>query len=78
MPHDETTRYDRYTLSVFCQHRGQYLLTIAGVERERVPKLRAELRDITQQHANEFGRDTEVTFYVTQQRRVWFTPEAPP
>jgi hypothetical protein len=75
MPHDETSRYDRYTLSVFCQHCGQYLTTRVGIERERVAKIRAELCELAQQHANEFGRETEVMFYVTQQRLVWFAPE---
>jgi len=58
----------QYTLPV-CLNR--YLV---GIERDRVQALRAQLREMAQQHVNEIGRETEVTFYVTQQRRVWFTP----
>jgi hypothetical protein len=78
MPHDETTRYDRYTLSVYCQHCGNYLTTLVGIERERVPKVRAELRALAQDHAEAIGREVEVTFRVTQERRVWFAPEGTP
>jgi len=77
MPHHETTRYDLYTIEIFCQHCGQYLTTLVGIERERVQAVRAQLREMAQQHVNEIGRETEVCFYVTQQRRVWFTPSEP-
>jgi len=30
MPHAETTRYDLYTIEIFCQHCGQYLTTLVG------------------------------------------------
>jgi hypothetical protein len=70
-------RYDCYTLALFCQHYGQYLTTLVGIECERVHAVRAQFRERAKQHANEFSRETEVTFYVTQQRRVWFTPNEP-
>jgi hypothetical protein len=74
MPYHESRRSDRFTLKVYCQHCGQYLTTIVGVEREHVPSVRAELRELAQQHADEVGRAIEVTFYVTLQRSTVFTP----
>jgi hypothetical protein len=65
MPHKETTRYDRYSLEIFSQHCGNYLRTYACIERERVPKVRAELRELAQSHANAKGHEVEITFRVT-------------
>jgi low affinity Fe/Cu permease len=78
MPHTETARYDRYTIELYCQHFGTYLNTFVGIERDRVAAVRAQLRELAQQHANDIGREMEVTFHVTQQRRVWFTPDGAP
>jgi hypothetical protein len=75
MPHTEDSRHDRYTIEVYCQHCGTYLNTLVGIEHNWVAAVRAQLREMAQQHANEGGREMEVTFSVTQQRRVWFTPE---
>jgi hypothetical protein len=77
MPQNEDSRHDRYTIQVFCQHCGTYLNTLVGIERERLSAVRAQLRELSQQHANEIGRETEITFRVTQQRRVWYTPNEP-
>ena len=74
MPHHETTRYDRYTIEVFCQHCGTYLTTLVGIEREQLAAKRAELRREAQAHAEQIGREVEITFYLTLERRVWFTP----
>jgi hypothetical protein len=63
---------------VFCQHCGTYLNTLVGIEHNRVAAVRAQLREMAQQHANEIGRETEFTFRVSQERRGWFTPEGPP
>jgi hypothetical protein len=59
-------------------HCGTYLNTLVGVERERVATVRAKLRELSHQHANEIAREVEITFYITQLRRVWFTPEGTP
>jgi hypothetical protein len=77
MPHTETSRDDRYTIEVYCQHCGTYLNTLVGIEQNRVSAVRAQLREMAQRHANEIGRELEVTIRVTQQRRVWFTPKEP-
>jgi len=53
--HYKTTRYDRYTIKVFCQHCGTYLTTLVGIERDRVQAVRAQLREMAQQHVNEVG-----------------------
>jgi hypothetical protein len=78
VPHNDTILYDRYTIAAYCQHFRQYLTTITGMRRERLAAVRAQLREMAQQHANEIGREVEITFHVTQQRRVWFMPEATP
>jgi hypothetical protein len=67
--------YDRYTLSLYCQHCGNYLTTLVGVERERLPKVRTELRQEAQAHAEKIGREVEITLYLTLERRVWFMPK---
>ena len=67
---------DRYSLDLFCQHCGHYLTTRVGIERERLPMVRAELRREAQAHSDKIGREVEVTLYLTMQRRVWFTPKA--
>ena len=71
MKHDP---YDRYSMELFCQHCGHYLTTLVGMEREQVPKVRAELRREAQAHAEKIGRAVEITLYLTMQRRAWFTP----
>ena len=47
MPHHETARYDRYTIEVYCQHCGTYLNTLVGIEHNRVPAVRAQLRELS-------------------------------
>jgi hypothetical protein len=68
-------RYDRYSLDLFCQHCGHYLTTLVGIEREQLPTVRAELRREDQAHAEKIGREGEITFYLTMERRVWFLPQ---
>ncbi len=67
--------YDRYTLSLYCQHCGNYLTTLVGIARDRLPMVRAELRLEAQAHADKIGREVEITLRVTLDRRVWFTPK---
>jgi hypothetical protein len=76
VPHTETNRYDRYTIEVFCQHCGTYLNTLVGIERNRVSAVRAAPGNGP--HASGIGREVEITFHVTRQRWVWFTPEGTP
>jgi hypothetical protein len=66
--------YDRYSLELFCQHCGHYLTTLVGIEREQLAAKRAELRREAQAHAEKIGREVEITFYLTLERRVWFVP----
>jgi low affinity Fe/Cu permease len=66
MPHSETARHDRYTIEVYCRHCGTYLNTLVGIEHHRVAAVRAQLREMAQQHATEIGREVEITFHVTQ------------
>ncbi len=68
--------YDRYSLDLFCQHRGHYLTTLVGIERERVPAVRAELRREAQAYAEKIGCVVEITLYLTLELRVWFVPKA--
>src|SRR5258706_5100858 len=68
--------YDRYTLSLYCQHCGNYLTTLVGIEREHLAAKRAELRREAQAHAEQIGREVEITLLLTLERRVWFTPKA--
>ena len=75
MPHTKTAPHDRYTIEVNCQHCGTYLTTLVGIEHNRLSAVRAQLREMAQQHANEIGREAEITFRVTHERRVWFTPD---
>ena len=67
--------YDRYSAELFCQHCGHYLTTRVGIERERLPKVRAELRQEAQAHAEKIGREVEITLDLTLERRVWFLPK---
>ena len=67
--------YDRYSLRLFCRHCGNYLTTLVGIERERLPTVRAELRREAQAHAKSIGREVEITLYLTLERRVWFVPK---
>ena len=67
--------YDRYSAELFCQHCGHYLTTRVGIERERLPAVRAELRQEAQAHTNAIGREMEITLYLTLERRVWFLPK---
>src|SRR5712691_4328936 len=53
--------YDRYTLSLYCQHCGNYLTTLVGIARDRLPMVRAELRLEAQAHADKIGREVEIT-----------------
>jgi len=48
---------------------------LVGIEDNRVSAVRAQLREMAHQHANEVWREMEITLYTTHQRRVWFTPE---
>jgi hypothetical protein len=68
--------YDRYSAQLFCHHSGNYLTTQVGIEHDRLPKVRAEMRREAQAHVNTVGREVEITFYLTLERRVWFTPKA--
>jgi hypothetical protein len=67
--------YDRYGLELFCQHCGNYLTTLVGIEREQLAAKRAELRREAQAHAEKIGLDVEITLYLTLERRVWFMPK---
>jgi hypothetical protein len=40
---------------------GTWVTTLAGIKRARVASVRAELRELAQQHANEVGREIKVT-----------------
>ena len=73
MKHDP---YDRYSLDLFCQHCGHYLTTLVGIEREQVAAKRAELRREAQGHAEQIGREIEISLYLTLERHVWFSPKA--
>ncbi len=68
--------YDHYSIELFCQHCGHYLTTRVGIDRERLPTVRAELRREAQAHAEKIGREVEITLYLTLERRVWFVPRA--
>lgn len=67
---------DRFSLELFRQHCGQYLTSLAGVERKGLDAARGQLREEAQAHANAVGREVEVTYLVTLQRRAFIEPQA--
>lgn len=70
----EARQRDRFDLEVFCQHCGQYLTTLVGVQRKGIPAARAHLQDEVQARANAVGCAVEVTYYVTLERAVVVEP----
>lgn len=70
-------RWDRFDLELFCQHCGQYLTTLVGVDRKSLSAARDAVRQAAQAHANAVGRTVEVTYSVTLQRAVFVEPQPP-
>jgi hypothetical protein len=67
---------DVYELDVVCQHCGQQLKALGGVQPDDVAVGRAQLRQVAQLHCNEVGRPITVTLRVTLLETVGFAPRS--
>lgn len=65
---------DRFDLELFCQHCGQYLTSLAGIDRPVLDAARDKLRQEAQRHANTVGRGIEVTYCITLKRTTVIEP----
>lgn len=66
------------TLNCSCQHCGQYLTSMVGIDRPGLDAARAALRQEAQRRAKNVGRAVEVTYYIMLKRTAFIEPRPDP